>query len=280
MLEDNPLVKRMILLALEEDIGTGDLTTDAIVSPLARGKASLVAREDLVLAGLPVFKEVFNALSPEIDFENCFEDGDHVPAGQPVCILKGSLAIILKGERTALNFLQRMSGIATLTHKFVSKIFPLKVRLLDTRKTVPGFRFFDKYAVRMGGAFNHRFGLFDGILIKDNHIKAAGSITAAVEYMRKSVQHTLKIEVEVENIAGVKEALKAGVDAVLLDNMSLDEMRQAVDLVHGKVMLEASGGINMDNILDVAKTGVDLISVGALTHSAKAADFSLNIITQ
>ena len=279
MIEKDPYVKRIVQSAVEEDLGFGDLTTDAIVGPEARGKATLIGREELVLAGLPVFKMVFLLMSTEIVFEEFYAEGDLVPAGERVCVLKGPLSFILKGERTALNFLQRMSGIATLTRKYVEKAGSSKVRILDTRKTVPGLRVLDKYAVRTGGGFNHRFGLFDGILVKDNHIAAAGSITRAVELARKNSPHTVRVEVEVEDLKGVKEAVETGVDTILLDNMDPGVMGKAVEIVKGRAALEASGGINLDTIEETAKTGVDFVSVGALTHSAKAADFSLEILS-
>ena len=278
MIENNIRVDRIIRLALEEDLFSGDLTTDAIIGPGAGGKASLVSREELVLAGLPVFKRVFEILSSEIEFECFYEDGGSVPAGGEICLLSGPLSAILKGERTALNLLQRMSGIATLTRTYVDKAGSHKARILDTRKTAPGLRLLDKYAVRMGGGFNHRLGLYDGILIKDNHIAAAGSIARAVALARQNSPHTVKVEVEVEDLPGLNEALEAGADVILLDNMSSDMMREAVRIADGRVLLEASGNINLDNVDEVAGTGVDLISIGALTHSARAVDLSLELI--
>ncbi|MCP4681683.1 MAG: carboxylating nicotinate-nucleotide diphosphorylase [Desulfobacterales bacterium] len=278
MIEQNPFLKRIIRFALEEDLGSGDLTTDAIVDPNLRGKASLLAREEILLAGLPVFRQVFLELSEGIEFEDYFQDGDLVPEGQQVCRISGPLSFILKGERTALNFLQRMSGIATLTRRYVVKAGSSKVKVLDTRKTAPGLRGFDKYAVRTGGGFNHRSALWDGILIKDNHIAVAGSITSAVELAKKGAPHTLKVEVEVEDLAGAEEALRAGADIILLDNMDPQQMSEVVRMASGKVMLEASGGITLDTIEEVARTGVDFVSVGALTHSVIAADFSLEIV--
>ena len=275
-----PMATRMIKLALEEDLGAGDVTTDAIIDPGLKGEAYLIAREELVLAGMAVFKSVFLEVDPGTEFEEYFGDGDLIPPETRVCLLKGWSASILKGERTALNFLQRMSGIATLTHRYVEKVRPAAVRILDTRKTAPGLRWFDKYSVRMGGGGNHRFGLSDGILIKDNHIAAAGSIASALSFARKNAPHTLKIEVEVEDLAGVEEACRGGADAILLDNMDPEELRKAVELVDGSAMTEASGGITLDTVEDIAGTGVDMISVGALTHSAKAADFSLEIRTE
>ena len=279
MIENDPAVRHIVQSAIEEDLGSGDLTTEAIVGTEAKGKATLVAREGLVLAGLPVFEMVFFAMSPEIKINATYRDGDSVPAGDSVCILKGPLSSILQGERTALNFLQRMSGIATLTRKYVERAGPTKTKILDTRKTVPGLRVLDKYAVRIGGGFNHRFGLFDGVLIKDNHITAAGSISRAVELAKKNTPHTVKIEVEVEDLAGVREAVETGVDTILLDNMKPGEVKKAVELVKGRAALEASGGINLDTVKSMADTGVDFISIGALTHSARAADFSLEIIS-
>ena len=278
MIENQIWLDRIIQNALEEDLGGGDLTTDAIIDPEIRGKAVLETRQPMVLAGLHVFSRVFQLLSSEIQFEYFFKDGHQVPKGEKICILSGSLSAILKAERTALNFIQRMSGIATLTRSYVDKVATLKVKVLDTRKTAAGLRVLDKYAVRMGGGFNHRLGLYDGILIKDNHIMAAGSIAKAITLARESVPHTLKVEVEVEDLSGVEEAIQAGADTVLLDNMSTDEMREAVRLSGGKVTIEASGNVNLENIIEIAQTGVDLISVGALTHSASAVDMSLELI--
>ena len=277
MIEDHAIVERIVRASLEEDLGSGDITTDAIIDPKVMGKASVIAREELVLAGLPVFKMVFLELSSEFEFEDYFNEGDLVPKDGSVGLITGPFSLLLKGERTALNFLQRMSGIATVTRQYAEKVKSFKARVLDTRKTVPGLRWLDKYAVRVGGGVNHRFGLFDGILIKDNHIAAVGSITKAVTLARQNAPHTVKVEVEVEDLAGVKEALQAGADAILLDNMAPGQIREAVVLANTKAVLEASGGINLETIEEVAKTGVDLISVGALTHSARAADLSLEI---
>ncbi len=266
-------------MALEEDLGAGDVTSDAVIPPEINGCAVLLARETLVLAGMPVFKQVFEALGSTVAFEEYFSEGSLVEAEQEVCRIAGSLRLILKAERTALNFLQRMSGIATLTRRYVEMV-GASARILDTRKTVPGHRWLDKYAVRIGGGTNHRFGLSDGILIKDNHIAVAGSIEKAVLLARENASHTLKVEVEVEDLEGVDAALKAGADIIMLDNMAPPMIREAVRKVQGKALLEASGGITPDTIREVAKTGVDMISVGALTHSAKAADFSLEIVAE
>ncbi len=278
MIEQNPLLKRIISFALEEDLGAGDVTTDAVIGPEKNGRATLIAREELVLAGLPVFKQVFNEIAPGLKFEEYFKEGDLVPAEAKVCVLTGSLSLILKGERTALNFLQRMSGIATLTRQYVKKVGLSNVQILDTRKTVPGHRLLDKYAVRTGGGSNHRFCLSDGVLIKDNHIAAAGSISKAVELAEKNAPHTVKIEVEVEDIPGLEEALKAGADIIMLDNMNHKQMREAVRIVNKKAKLEASGNIDLNTVKKAADTGVDFISVGALTHSPKASDYSLEIV--
>ena len=278
MFDDQIILDRIIRRALEEDLGSGDLTTNATIDPDLKGRASLLARETLVLAGLPVFIKVFRMLSVEIISEDYFEDGQVVQEGKKICQITGPANAILKGERTALNFLQRMSGIATLTKTYVDKVGLQKVRLVDTRKTAPGLRLFDKYAVRLGGGFNHRVGLYDGVLIKDNHISAAGSITNAVDLAKRKVPHTIKVEVEVEDLEALEEAIQAGADVVLLDNMSPHRLKEAVRLSNGRVPLEASGGINLKNIEQIAKTGVDIISVGALTHSAKAVDISLEMI--
>lgn len=280
MLSDSKNLDPIIHLALREDLGHTDLTTDAIVDPEARGKALLWARQELVLAGLSVFTRVFSILSSEITFTHYFQDGQLVPSGERICLLSGPLSPIMKAERTALNFLQRMSGTATLTRVYVEKVGSEKIKVLDTRKTAPGLRVLDKYAVRMGGGFNHRFGLFDGILIKDNHIAAAGSIGKAVDLARSKAPHTIKVEVEVEDLAGLEEAIDAGADVVLLDNMTPDAMRKAVKKAGGRVVLEASGGINLNTIEEIARTGVDLISVGALTHSAPAVDISLELVVE
>ena len=277
MIKNPILLDKIITNALEEDLGLGDITTDSIIGSDIVGKAVLETREDIVLAGLPVFMRVFSILDPDITFETFYKDGQKVPSGEIICSLNGSMASILKAERTALNLIQRMSGIATLTSKYVLKAASDKVRILDTRKTIPGLRLLDKYAVPMGGGCNHRFGLFDGILIKDNHIAVAGSIKKAVEAAKKNAPHGIKIEVEAEDIEGVMAAVEAGADIILLDNMSPDRMKEAVGLVAGRILLEASGGITLDNIEEVAATGVDMISIGALTHSVKAVDLSLEI---
>jgi len=274
---NSKLVDRIIENALDEDIGPGDITTSAIVDPELKGEARLWAKEELVLAGMEIFSRVFSLLDPGITVESQFRDGDMVRDGAMIARLKGQLKGILVGERTALNFLQHLSGIATLTKRYVEKTYPATVHVIDTRKTTPGLRILEKYAVRAGGGSNHRFGLFDGILIKDNHIAAAGSISKAVERLKSRVPHTLCIEIEVTDIKGLEEAIKARADAVLLDNMSLEEMGKAASIAGGRVILEASGGVTLESIGEIARTGVDLISVGALTHSARSVDISLTV---
>ncbi len=277
-IENNPLIKEIISLALREDIGAGDITTDAIIrSEKSKTKARLIAKEEFVLAGLPLFKAVFKHLSKDISFEELHKEGDIVKCGDVICYIKGPVSVILKAERTALNFLQRMSGIATAVRRFIEKISHTKAKILDTRKTAPGMRILDKYAVRIGGGLNHRFGLFDGILIKDNHISAAGSIKEAIRRAKAYAPHTLKIEVEVEDLSQLKEALDSGVDIVLLDNMGLDEIKKAVQIAKGKVLIEVSGGIKLDNVEEIAATGVDFISVGEITHSVRGVDISLEL---
>ncbi len=273
-------IDTIIDTALDEDVGSGDITTSALIDSSLKGKTQLVANEEILLAGIEVFARVFSRLDPEIVVKCLYHDGDAISTGKTIGTVTGSMRGILSGERTALNFLQHLSGIATITRQYVEKTDPSAVRVIDTRKTTPGLRVLEKYAVRMGGGFNHRFGLFDGILIKDNHIAATGSISEAVKKMRATVPHTLKIEVEVEDIKGLKEAIGAGADAVLLDNMSVKEMKEAVSIAKKRVLLEASGGITLETIEEISKTGVNLISIGAITHSARSVDISLEVIKE
>ena len=273
-------IDTIIDTALDEDVGSGDITTSAIIDSSLKGKAQLVAKEEILLAGIDIFVKVFSRLDPEIVVECTYHDGDVIPKGARIGTVTGSMRGILTGERTALNFLQHLSGIATLTRQYVEKTDPSTVRVIDTRKTTPGLRVLEKYAVRMGGGFNHRFGLFDGILIKDNHITAAGSVSEAVKKMRATAPHTLKIEIEVEDIKGLEEAIEAGADAILLDNMSVKEMEGAVLIANKRVLLEASGGITLETVEAISKTGVNLISVGAITHSAPSVDISLEVIKE
>lgn len=277
MIEEHPLVKKIIRLSLIEDIGPGDITTSLLVEQDFQVQAKLIAKEQFLLAGISIFKQVFRELSSSVSFEEFFQDGDLVEKDAIICKINGSISVILKAERTALNFLQRMSGIATMTKRFVDEVSHTKVRILDTRKTSPGMRILDKYAVRIGGGYNHRLGLFDGILIKDNHIAAVGSIKKAIELAKKQAPHTLKIEVEVENIEQLVEAIEAGADIVLLDNMEFEQIREAVRLAKGKVLIEVSGGVRLENVRRIAELGVDFISIGALTHSVKGVDISLEI---
>lgn len=263
--------------ALREDLGRGDLTTRAVLgtgpSPSGPAKARVVAREPFVLAGWPVFLRVFQLLG-RVESEVLFQEGEQVAPGT-IGTLQGDPGVLLQGERVALNFLQRLSGIATLTQRCVQQISHTGVRLLDTRKTTPLWRSLEKYAVRMGGGHNHRFGLDDGVLIKENHVTLAGGITAAVNRCRRSAGHLHKIEVEVRNLEEVQEALEAGAEVLLLDNMTPSQVRRVVELAKGKCLLEVSGGVREDNLLEYAETGVEFISLGRLTHSVRSADISL-----
>ncbi len=270
-------VQDLIDLALREDIGPGDITTDPIVGPGLMGKGIVVAKEDLVIAGLDVARDVFKTLDPAIRFVSTFQDGDHVTRSSTVISIEGPLRTLLQGERTALNFLQRLSGIATQARAFVASIPPDTVKLVDTRKTTPGWRVLEKYAVRVGGAFNHRMGLYDGVLIKDNHIAVAGSIAKAVERVRQAISHLVKIEVETTTLDEVREALAADAEIIMLDNMGPDQIREAVALIAGRALVEVSGGVTRETLKELAGTGVDLISIGALTHSAVAVDLSMRI---
>jgi len=270
-------IKNIIEAALAEDIGTGDITTQATVSPKKKGRAQAVAKDDFIVAGIDVFEETFKCLDKSIKVKKLINDGCRAKKGTVIAEVAGSLSNILQAERVALNLFQRMSGIATLTAKYVEAVRGAKAKILDTRKTVPGLRVLDKMAVRIGGGQNHRTGLYDGVLIKDNHIDAAGGITAAVKAQRKRLPHTLKIEVETKNMREVKEALTCGVDIIMLDNMTNDAMKKAVDFVAGRALLEASGNVSLKRVAEIAATGVDLISVGELTHSVRAADISLKV---
>lgn len=266
---------RVLRAALEEDVGPGDVTTQAAVPAGTRARAALIAKEPLRLAGLPGFVRTFELLGGgELRWEFFRQEGDDVAAGTRVLQVGGDARVLLTGERTALNLLQRLSGIATLTARWARKLEGTRARLVDTRKTTPGLRALEKYAVRVGGGANHRTGLFDGVLLKENHLRAAGGIAPAVAAARREAPHTLRIEVEVTNLGELAEALEAGTDAVLLDNMGLEDMAEAVRLTAGRALLEASGGITEDRLRAVAETGVDLISAGALTHSARAVDLS------
>ncbi|MDD5452386.1 MAG: carboxylating nicotinate-nucleotide diphosphorylase [Desulfovibrionales bacterium] len=270
-------VKFLIEQALAEDIGTGDLTTEALIDPELQGQATIVAKQDFLVAGLEVAGQVFRTLNPVIEFKALLKDGGRVASGEVLAEVYGPVADLLRGERVALNFLQHLSGIATHTHKFVEAVAGLPVKILDTRKTTPGLRLLEKYAVRMGGGHNHRFGLYDAILIKDNHLSAVNSLAGAIRRAKDYAPHVAKVEIEVSSIDQLKEALKAEAGAILLDNMDIPTLKEAVALAGGKAILEASGGVNLKNVREIAETGVDLISIGALTHSAPACDISMRL---
>ncbi len=274
----SPDIDTILRNALREDIGSGDITTSSLIPEGHSANAVLVAKADFVLAGLPFAERVFRLADSSIKFSPRKKEGSRVKTGNVIAKIRGGTAGLLTAERTALNLVQRLSGIATLTDRYVRAVKGLGVKITDTRKTAPGLRFFDKYAVRTGGGDNHRFGLFDGVLIKDNHIAAAGGAGRAVRLARSKVPHLLKIEVEVKNLAEVKEALSAGADVIMLDNMSLERVKKAVAVIRGAdpdILIEASGGINPGNVSSIAAAGVDIISIGAITHSAPAADISM-----
>ncbi len=275
-----PLSDILIDLAVQEDVGHGDMTSEAVVDAEAIGDAVVFGREPFVLSGAHPFRRVFKVVDPAVEVRALFGDGDQIPAGEPVFRVSGRLRSLLTAERTALNFLQRLSGIATLTHQMTQAIAGTRCRLLDTRKTTPLWRVLEKAAVGHGGGKNHRFGLSDGILIKDNHIQAAGGIRRALERARNAAVHTLKVEIEVETLDQLEEALDAGADVIMLDNFSVEMLRKAVERVGGRCLLEASGGVNLSTVREIAETGVDLISCGALTHSARAIDISMEFCSE
>ena len=262
---------------LQEDIGHGDLSSESLFAPEVVGSANLVAREAFVVAGVrAVAAEVFYLQNPGIQCTAAVDDGREVAAGDVLLSVSGPVVDLLKAERVALNLLQRLSGIASLTSQFVAKTKQYPVRIADTRKTTPGLRVLEKFAVRAGGGCNHRFNLSDGVLIKDNHIAACGSLTKAVERVRENIPHTIKIEVETDTLAQVQECLEVGVDIIMLDNMGLAAMKEAVAMISGAALVEASGGVKLDTVADIAATGVDIISIGALTHSAPACDIGMD----
>lgn len=270
-------IDHLILNALKEDMPSGDITTDNLIAPNSTTKASLIAKQSGIIAGLDVAERVFKLLNKDISFQRKIEDGVEVQKGDIIAQIEGNTQALLKGERTALNILQRLSGIATKTYDFVKKVEGLPVKIVDTRKTTPGLRYLEKYAVKVGGGSNHRFCLSDGVLIKDNHIAAAGGIKKAVGLARASIPHMIKIEVEVENMEMVQEALDSGADIIMLDNMSLEQMKEAVSVINKRAVVEASGNVNINTVYDIAATGVDIISVGAITHSVSAFDISMRI---
>jgi nicotinate-nucleotide pyrophosphorylase (carboxylating) len=264
-----------IISALNEDISSEDVTTNAVLPQTRKGSAQLICKEDGIIAGLDIFKRVFEILDETSDFERFFTDGDPVRKGDVIGIINADARSILSGERTALNYLQRMSGIASFTHDLAHELIGTKTKLLDTRKTTPNMRIFEKYAVKMGGGYNHRYNLSDGILIKDNHICAAGGVRNAILLAKEYAPFVRKIEVEVENLEMLAEALDAGADIIMLDNMDDETVILAVEKVAGKALTECSGNVSKDRLRKLAEIGVDYISVGALTHSAPILDFSL-----
>lgn len=275
---DRFLIDKYVLSALEEDIGFGDITTDNLATENDVLEAKLNTRSEGIVCGLKVFERVFKNLSDDVEIKFYFKDGDKIKAGDTIAELKGSASAILKGERTALNFAQRMSGIATETRKYQDAIGEgLKARISDTRKTTPNFRVFEKYAVYVGGACIHRFNLADCAMIKDNHIKLAGSLTKAVEKIRKNISHTHKIEVECDTLEQVKEAVACGADIIMLDNMSCETMKKAVEIIDGKAITEASGNVNLSTVHAIAEVGVDIISSSAIVAKAPTLDLALDM---
>ena len=281
MLQITASIKAIVERALEEDLGPGDITTDSLIPPDVRGLGLMVAKTTGVIAGVGVALEVFRQTDPAVEARVLMADGSEVSPGDVVAEVSGGIAGILKAERVALNFVQRLSGIATATSTYVKAVQGTRAHIIDTRKTVPGIRQLEKYAVRVGGGHNHRYNLADGILIKDNHIAALRAqelgLAEIVSRARENSPHTLRVEIEVESIEEAREALEARADVIMLDNMTPEEMRQVVAMAGGRCLLEASGGINLDTVRAVAETGVDLISVGALTHSVRAMDISLDM---
>ncbi len=274
---DRNLLKEKIRSFLLEDIGRGDVTSEAIFSPVETGKARLIARETMVAAGVDsVAAEVFRLQNPDIITSEAVNDGMNVAAGTCLLELEGPTLDMLKAERVALNLLQRMCGIATMTREYVQKIKDYDVAITDTRKTTPGLRIFEKYAVLVGGGSNHRYNLTDGVLIKDNHIAACGSIEEAVSRVRARAPHTIRVEVETDTLEQVEHCLRCEVDIIMLDNMDNTTMKKAVEMIDGRALVEASGGVTLDRLEGIAGTGVDIISVGALTHSARACDIGMD----
>jgi len=270
------LVEQAVATALEEDLGgVGDITTNAIIPPDAQGDASIIVRKPGVIAGLDLAAASFKSLDPDVRFTRIVEDGSKVEAGATIARIAGKTRALLTGERTALNFFGRLSGIATLTAGYVAAVEGTHAKIVETRKTTPGLRALEKYAVRCGGGTNHRFGLYDAVLVKDNHIAAAGGLAEALNAVRTAVGHLVKIEVEVDTLDQLEEVLRFPIGAVLLDNMDVGTLKRAIALVKGRAITEASGGVTLENVGKIAKTGVDLISVGALTHSARSLDSSL-----
>lgn len=274
---DKNLLHDQIREFLHEDIGRGDLTSESIFSNTQMGSARLVAREPFIVAGVStVAAEVFKVQNPEIILSEMVDEGSRVQVGDVLMAVSGPVVDLLKAERVALNLAQRMSGIASFTSRFVEAVGNANVRITDTRKTTPGLRIFEKYAVQVGGGANHRFNLTDGVLIKDNHIAACGSIREAVNRVRAKIPHTIKIEVETDTLLQVDECIACGVDIIMLDNMSCDTITQAVQTIAGRALVEASGGVNLNTVAEIARCGVDIISIGALTHSAPSCDIGMD----
>ena len=270
-------IEKLIKIGLEEDIGLGDITSRSILSPDDINVAEVLTRENIVLCGLNILKSVFLTLDPDIDFsDDTFNDGDNLKSNTKIISIKGKGIALLEGERVALNILQRLCGIATLTKEYVEKANPVKI--LDTRKTTPGLRLFEKYAVSCGGGKNHRFGLYDAVLIKDNHIKAAGGIIKAVEKIKKNYNNSIQIEVETTTLSEVSDAIIAKSDIIMLDNMPLEDIKKAVNLIDGRASIEVSGSISIDQLNALSKVNIDFVSIGALTHSPKASDISMNFL--
>lgn len=274
-LTEKLIMDRLIQQALEEDIGNEDVTTNSVMPEYKKGMVKLICKQDGVICGLNVFERAFKLLDENTEVNFFFKDGDEVKKGQRVAIITGDIRVLLSGERVALNYLQRMSGIATYTRNVVRLLDGCKTKLLDTRKTTPNMRVFEKYAVRIGGGCNHRYNLSDGVLLKDNHIGAAGGVKRAVELAREYAPFVRKIEVEVENLDMCREALEAGADIIMLDNMSVEDMKKAVEMIGGRAVTECSGNVTIENIERIKGTGVDFVSSGALTHSAPILDLSL-----
>lgn len=271
-------VCEIVAAALREDVGTGDITSAAAIPAAALARAQIVSRSSGILAGVDIAQEVFRQVDPTLRFTRSFDDGSDLHPGAVICSIDGSARAILTGERVALNFLQRLSGIASKTARFVKQVEGTNARIVDTRKTTPGLRILEKYAVRVGGGHNHRMGLYDAVMIKDNHILAAGGIGVAVKRARAQIPHTVTITVECETLEQVEEALSVGADVLLLDNMDNATRAESVRRAKGRALTEASGGINEETVSEIARTGVDIISVGSLTHSAPALDISLDIV--
>lgn len=276
----NPITMQLVAdkyirLALEEDINSEDVSTNAVMPAYKKGEVQLICKEDGIIAGLPVFERVFTLLDPQTKVNFLVQDGDTVKKGQLLATVTGDIRVLLSGERTALNYLQRLSGIASYTNRVAKLLEGTKTKLLDTRKTTPGMRIFEKYAVRIGGGYNHRYNLSDGVLLKDNHIDAAGGVTCAIKAARNYAPFVRKIEVETENLAMVKEAVEAGADIIMLDNMTTEQMAEAIRLIDGRAETECSGNITKENIETITRLGVDYVSSGALTHSAPILDISL-----